>query len=163
MYPKIKENRKREYVNLFKSRREWPCGGGGGEESSSQRCTMWFSLFQPDCRLQLQSQALSEPVWLYTLLLITHTHNRSAVQFSAQIIEVCGACGGDHAKQIALGGISQTRCGMNVAMNFIFIGMVHILVHKWHSMRENLLLLLEEEYILSLQMYTVCYTVLNGF
>lgn len=60
---------------------------------------------------------------LYTLLLITPTHNRSAVQQSAQNIDVCGACGGDHAKQIALGGISQALCGMNPAMNLVFIGM----------------------------------------
>lgn len=86
---------------------------------------MLFGLVQPDCRLQVQSQALSEPDWPYTLLLITPTHNRSAVQHSTQNIDVCGACGGDHAKQFALGGISQALCGMNPAVKFVFVGMAN--------------------------------------
>lgn len=118
-------------------------GADKQEEERSRtfgHCTVWFCLFQPDCRLQLQSQALSEPAWLYTLLLITPTHNRSAVQHSAQNIDVCGACGGDHAKQIALGGISQAQCGMDPAVKLVFIGMANMWVCKW---KWNLLLLWE--------------------
>lgn len=96
------------------------------ERPCSPQRAVWFGPFQPDCRLQLQSQALSEPAWLYALLLITPTHNRSAVQHSAQNIDVCGACGGDHAKQIALGGISQALCGMNPAVILLFIGMANM-------------------------------------
>lgn len=89
---------------------------------------MYCVIWPLPARLQITApiSGLSEPAWPYTLLLITPTHNRGAVQHSAQNIDVCGTCGGDHAKQIALGGISQALCGMNPAVNLVFIGMANM-------------------------------------
>lgn len=107
--------------------------GGGGAASGhvEEGGEDFYSPRRKLCDLAPSSQTvdyssdlwpLSESVWPFYSLLITPTHNRSAVQHSTQNKDVCGACGGDHAKQIALRGISQALCGMNPAVKFVFVG-----------------------------------------
>lgn len=128
------------------------CCESRSHPAHSSVSTVWFGLFQPDCRLQLQSQALSEPAWPYTLLLITPTHNRSAVQLSAQNIDVCGACGGDHAKQIALGGISRSPVwDESSSESCIYWYGYNMQVCKWWKIKENLVLWWEKAYNIETQ------------
>lgn len=102
---------------------EWTYVEEGGEDFCSPRrklCDLAPSSQTVDYSSDLWP--LSESVWPFYSLLITPTHNRSAVQHSTQNKDVCGACGGDHAKQIALHGISQALGGMSPAVKFVFVG-----------------------------------------